>query len=124
MRKYIYILAVLMATACGSDNKEPSPKENEVNTTISGITDDKWTYFSFSMGRAVGQSTFASDEEDAAWAKRSDWDFAICGDYLKTNGGTSGNGKGAVQRITDTNFDLLDKVPSDGFLVDTQDIVK
>lgn len=124
MRKYIYILAVLMATACGSDNKEPSPKENEVNTTISGITDDKWTYFSFSKGETVGQSAFANDEEDAVWAKRSDWDFAICGDYLKTNGGTSGNGKGAVQRITDTNFDLLDKVPSDGFLVDTQDIVK
>ena len=97
MRLRIIALAALAALAlssCQGNGKREAPVSGEL--TIHGLEDGKWTYFSVETGESVGSSTFLSEEEDAAWAQREDWDFAICGDYLKTNGGTSGKGAGGI----------------------------
>ena len=36
------------------------------------------------------------DIADAAWAHRDDWDIAVCDSLIRTNGGTSGMGQGAL----------------------------
>lgn len=92
--------------------------------TLNGISSTNWTYFRFETGEVVGQSTFGSSAEDSLWASRSDWDFAIAGDYLKTNGGTSGNGLGAVQRITTGDYSSLTQAPASGYTVDTLGVIR
>lgn len=92
---------MLIPSACKS-SRETVLEDKEY--TIEGINDTEWTYFSFDTGCVVGQSTFLSAEEDAEWAGRSDWDFAICGNRLKTNGGDSGSGLGGVYRNTTDNY--------------------
>ena len=51
-------------------------------------------------------------EQDAQWASRKDWDIAICGDYIKTNGGTSGNGFAGAQINTTSTYDALTEAPA------------
>lgn len=125
MKKILLIIAlVLSLAACmnrGGESKVPNLKDE---LTIGGLSDDKWTYFSFESGEVVGQSTFASEEEDAAWAARKDWDLAICGEYLKTNGGSSGDGAGGIQRDKENTFQSLEEAPLEGYLADTLFIVK
>ena len=47
----------------------------------------------------------------------------LCGELIRTNGGTSGNGQGAVQRVQNKSFNALDQAPADGYTTDTDDIV-
>lgn len=99
---------------------QPSRQENRSNeVVINGLSGAEWTYFSFESGSVVGRSKFQDDEQDATWAARKDWDFAICGDYIKTNGGTSGIGLGGVQINTTSTFDALTEAPADGYIIDT-----
>ena len=109
--------------SCNGEGKEGEAlREGEL--TISGLSADKWTYFSFEKGEVVGQSEFLSDEENALWAERLDWDIAICGDYIKTNGGDSGKGMGGILRDRTSNFLTLEEAPADGYLVDEIRMVK
>lgn len=122
-RLIIIVFAAFLAlmTSCRNGSGERTlPNIREEGLVISGLSEDKWTYFSFEKGETVGQSTFLSEEEDAIWAARKDWDFAICGDYLKTNGGTSGSGLGGVIRDKEHNFVSLEEAPSEGYLQDTE----
>ena len=112
--------ALLSCNGVGKDGE--ALREGEL--TISGLSSDKWTYFSFEKGEVVGQSEFLSEEEDAAWAERLDWDIAICGDYIKTNGGDSGKGMGGILRDRTSNFLTLEEAPADGYLVDEVRMVK
>lgn len=118
MKKILYILtALVLAGACGDGKSEGTPLlQGEV--TLNGLSADKWTYFSLETGSVVGQSTFADEQEDASWAARTDWDLAICGDRLKTNGGTSGKGLGGILRDTQESFLSLEEAPADGYLND------
>ena len=116
------ILAASLCSACNhNESKEPVI---EAEVTIHELDNGKWLYFSIKDGETVGTSTFLSDEEDKLWAARSDWDFAICGDYIKTNSGTSGNGKGGILRDETHNFQTLKEAPADGYLIDSEGIVK
>lgn len=118
----LLILAACLCCACNhNESKEPVI---EAEVTIHELDNGKWLYFSIKDGETVGTSTFLSDEEDKLWAARSDWDFAICGDYIKTNSGTSGNGKGGILRDETHNFQTLKEAPSDGYLIDSEGIVK
>lgn len=114
--------AVLALASCQGNSQRETPVSGEL--TLHGLEEGRWTYFSVENGEPVGSSTFLSEEEDAAWAEREDWDFAICGDYLKTNGGTSGNGAGALMRDTGHNFQTLTEAPSEGYQTDKMGIVK
>ncbi len=112
------LLAALLLNSCHSSNQEaPLPLVTD-EVTLHGLSDRSWTYFSFETGAIIGTSTFLSEEEDKAWARRDDWDFAICGDRLKTNSGTSGIGNGGILRDQTTNFQLLDTAPEKGYSTD------
>ena len=126
--KIIFLGAVVLAAAtslssCGSgDNSDVPLVQDEL--TISRLSSTKWTHFAFDTGQVVGQSTFLSETEDREWAQRLDWDFAICGDYIKTNGGDSGQGLGGIQRDYTSNFLTLSEAPADGYLIDKTQIVR
>ena len=125
MKRYGIILLCLIGCLCGGCGRggghEPAVA---AEVTIHGLEEGRWVYFSVRDGATVGSSTFLSESEDAEWAKRSDWDFAICGDYLKTNGGTSGNGYGGILRDSGHNFQTLTEAPADGYLTDIEGVVK
>lgn len=117
----VFVACLVLLAACrGGSGERTLPNLREEGLVISGLSEDKWTYFSFEKGETVGQSSFLSEEEDALWAARKDWDFAICGDYLKTNGGSSGCGMGAVLRDTEHNYVSLEEAPSEGYLQDEE----
>ncbi len=118
----IAAIAVLTLASCRSNSQRESPVSGEL--TLHGLEDGRWTYFSVENGEPVGSSTFLSEEEDAAWAEREDWDFAICGNYLKTNGGTSGKGAGAIMRENEHSFQTLTEAPIQGYLTDETGVVK
>ncbi len=119
------LLALISASllfSCRSGSGPEPVVESEV--TIGGLTVDKWVYFSIKTGETVGTSTFLSETEDAEWSARRDWDFAICGDYLKTNSGSSGEGRGGILRDGTHNFQTLTEAPSEGYLTDTESVVR
>lgn len=121
MKKILYTISIIALsaniTSCSTKGQAYLPLE-EKTVELSGLGDDHWTYFSVEDGIIVGTSKFLSEEEDALWAKKSDWDIAICGDYIKTNGGTSGKCLGAIMRDTEHNYLLLEEAPTDGYLID------
>lgn len=91
--------------------------------TIDGLSDDRWVYVSLETGAIVGDSPLGDAAGDAAWRVRSDWDVAFCGDLIRTNGGSSGSGRGSVQRIDNKSFHAIDEAPVDGYSIDTPDAV-
>lgn len=126
MRKIIRIISVLaaIASACSCRTSEESLPNISAELTIHGMSDDHWTYFSFEKGEVVGTGKFDDDADDAAWAQRKDWDFAICGDYMKTNSGDSGIGKGGVQKDNEHNYATLTTAPTEGYLPDEEQIIR
>ena len=107
--------ALLLFSAC-----QPNRQENKAEEVIiNGLSDTEWSYFSFESGTVVGRSELNNKEQDAQWASRKDWDIAICGDYIKTNSGTSGNGFAGAQINTTSTYDALTEAPADGYLIDT-----
>lgn len=110
------------AGGCSRDNGTGAPAPAQVETlTIEGLDDQTWVYVSLEEGRTVGTSPLGDAEQDAAWKARTDWDIAICGELLRTNSGTSGNGSGGIQSVTNKSFNALDEAPADGYLTDTDD---
>ncbi len=126
MKIYKIILSFLivggLCCSCNRGGGHEPAVTSEV--TIHGLEEGRWVYFSIKDGTTVGSSKFLSDEEDAEWAGRTDWDFAICGNYLKTNSGTSGKGSGGIQRDSEHNCQTLTEAPSEGYITDTQNTVK
>lgn len=107
--------ALLLFSAC-----QPYRQGNKTEEVVlNGLSDTEWSYFSFESGTVVGRSELNNKEQDAQWASRKDWDIAIYGDYIKTNGGTSGNGFAGAQINTTSTYDALTEAPADGYLIDT-----
>ena len=121
---YITAAVAILCCACVRGGGDAPTAVSAEEMTISGLEEGKWTYFSLAKGEPVGTSTFLSEEEDALWAARTDWDFAICGEYLRTNSGTSGKGSGGILRDTEHNFQTLKEAPSEGYLTDGETVVK
>ncbi|HIT46864.1 MAG TPA: HmuY family protein [Candidatus Cryptobacteroides merdipullorum] len=114
---------LLFVWGCNREPVQERVDSGAEGIVVEGLSDDRWTYFSFSESKVVGTSEFGSGEEDALWAGRDDWDIAICGEFLRTNSGTSGIGNGGIQRNTITDFYNLTEAPDDGYLEDVDDIV-
>lgn len=115
-----YLFATLLIfpilTSCSSQNNDKhSLIENEQLELT--ITDSTWTYFSFKTGKVVGKSKINHQKEDSDWKNRNDWDIAFCGDYIRTNSGTSGNGNGGIISIEDY-FDNVNTFPAQTFTID------
>ncbi len=111
--------------ACSQDNSNtpdtPAEPARVENLTIEGLNDQTWVYVSLEQGKVVGSSPLGDEEQDAAWKARTDWDFALCGELIRTNSGTSGTGNGGIQSVTNKSFNALDEAPTDGYTVDTND---
>lgn len=122
--KIILSLFIVCGLCCGCNRGGGHEPAVASEVTIHGLEEGRWVYFSIKDGATVGSSTFLSESEDAEWAARTDWDFAICGDYLKTNGGTSGKGSGGILRDSGHNFQTLKEAPAEGYLTDTEGVVK
>lgn len=120
------ILAFAVAFAgCSDENKGggKTPARVVTGTVTIPVTDSTWTYFSLESGVVVGTSALSDESADAQWSTRKDWDFALCGDMLRTNSGTSGIGNGGVQAVTRLNFNALETAPESGYAEDRDDIV-
>ena len=113
----IWAISLAAAVSC-QVFRGPEPVSGEVTFAIS---DTEWTYFCFETGAVVGTSEFGDKDQDAEWAVRTDWDIAFCGDYIRTNSGDSGAGKGGIQRNTTDNFYSLTEAPAEGYITDTDD---
>lgn len=122
MRTLIITLVSALVLLCACNGHRTPNSRSEVE--ISGLSDSLWTYFSFESGAVVGQSDYLDAEQDASWAGRGDWDFAVCGDYIKTNGGTSGGGLAGVLVDKSSTFDALLEAPEGGYIVDTLFVAK
>ena len=112
-------IATLMPllSGCQSDSQQDMPAASpDTELTISGLSDDKWTYISLRDNIVVGHSDKDDEEADSKWASRSDWDIAICGDMIRTNGGTSGKGYGGLRRVDDKSYGEL--TIEDGDIID------
>lgn len=74
MKKASIILSILAACLCCACRQgESKVPAIETEVTIRGLEEGKWVYFSIKDGETVGTSTFLSEEEDKAWAERTDW---------------------------------------------------
>lgn len=76
-------------------------RENNTREVVNGEVEffpirEQWTYISLQSGEVVGTGRLGDEASDAAWALRDDWDIAICDSLIRTNGGTSGKGYGAL----------------------------
>ncbi|MCM1021196.1 MAG: HmuY family protein [Muribaculum sp.] len=121
MKHLLYIIVALLALSsisCSSDDNNDNgnnipPTDTEL--TITGLSDNQWTYISLSKNAIVGTSPLDDAKTDAEWAERLDWDIAICGDLMRTNSGTSGHGKGGLRRLDGVDYNnITDKdIPVD-----------
>lgn len=103
MRMTALWAALLVIAACngGGGEKEKEPVSGEVTYTQQI---DMWTYISFESGTVVGTSKLGDEAQDDLWAVREDWDIAVCDSLLKTNGGSSGMGRGAISATSQSSL--------------------
>lgn len=93
--RYIILSAALLLTlfSCVGGKQAPEVVSGEVEFLSQH---GRWTYISLESGEVVGTSFLGDEGADEAWAQRDDWDIAVCDSLIRTNGGTSGFGNGAV----------------------------
>ncbi|MCO6024395.1 HmuY family protein [Prevotella cerevisiae] len=60
-----------------------------------GVTND-WIYFNMTTDSIYNKTAPNQEITEGQQLTRTDWDFAFCGHHVRTNGGTSGPGKGAA----------------------------
>ena len=106
---YLIAAAALAFAAC---NKIEAPFSREAKEAyIDATSKTTWTYFSLSEGSVVGTGE-ENEADNAAWAARADWDFAVCRYNIRTNSGkaTSIGAKGGVYTSEESFADLM-KLP-------------
>lgn len=128
MKRIIYRLILVFAVSAGLCSCNGFGDKSLPNVageiTIHDLSSEHWTYFSFKKGEVVGTGKFNDAESDAEWHDRKDWDFAICGDRIKTNGGASGVGVGGIQKENSQNFNTLKTAPTEGYITDEMQIIR
>lgn len=119
--KYLYIsfLALLFSAGCKEEEKNVDSIQN-VTTTIQ-LTEKQWNYLNLESGVIVGTSSLGDKTADEQWKNRTDWDIAFCDDMIRTNGGTSGTGQGAIQ-VIDQPFDVIEEAPANGYVTDQDNV--
>jgi hypothetical protein len=98
MKKFLTAIlsaALLLSLASCRDDRGNEPEL--VSGEVEFISQHgRWTYISLETGTVVGTGFLGDEASDAEWALRDDWDIAICDSLIRTNGGTSGMGQGAL----------------------------
>lgn len=93
------LMTLLLCASCKSDKDEPKPATKKIVVDASDYT--KWVYINFDKGEVVSVSTPETDLS---------WDLGLHRYDFKTNGGTSGKGKGAAARTSQK--DLMADIPT------------
>lgn len=113
------LLVLLLCASCNTPAPKPDNPDNPVNPpinppvnpqkewktnklTIDATDYTKWVYLNFAKGEVV---EVANPESDLSW------DLGLHRYDFKTNGGTSGKGKGAAVRITKQK-NLTEEIPT------------
>lgn len=99
MKKYLFLALILFA-AC--DTTEHVAEKASMPIPLGNPSADSWTYYSLRERNQIGTSPYGDAHQDSVWYERTDWDFALCGKYIRTNGGTSGKGHGALGKPSET----------------------
>lgn len=121
MKKSILLIAAAVLAFAACNKTEQFSREAE-EAYIDATSKTTWTYFSLSAGEVVGTGE-ENESDNAAWAARTDWDFAVCRYNVRTNSGkaTSVGAKGGVY-VSDQKFDALTGVPQD-VVFETDEVV-
>ncbi len=121
MKKTLILIAAAAMTlvAC---NKVNTFSRDAVEAYIDATSKTTWTYFSLSDGAVVGTGE-ENETDNAVWASRTDWDFAVCRYNIRTNSGksTTTGAKGGVY-ISSETFETLTRLP-DGITFETDELV-
>ena len=107
MKRYLY--STLIAFLCMACVKyEALPFTGKVLPRRSGyvneVTND-WIYYNLRTGEIFNAYQVNSDIREEEQKTRTDWDLALCGNKLRTNSGTSGNGRGGVADMGFQGYD-------------------
>ena len=94
------LFLTLFLSSCILDTKYVAePFDGKVLPRIcgyqTGVTHD-WIYFNLRTGEVFNAKAPNQDIREGEQKSREDWDLAFCGYHMRTNGGTSGPGKGAA----------------------------
>lgn len=107
----VALMTLLLCASCKSDKDEPKPAPNPTQKewvtkqiTVDASDYTKWVYISFTKGKVVSVS---APETDLSW------DLGLHRYDFKTNGGTSGKGKGAAARTTQKDLKADIPAPKD-----------
>lgn len=119
----LLFVSLLAFASCSSDNGSDS---DESKVTAQGSLDiptqaDTWTYVSLQDGKTIGTCALGDSTSESQWAKRKDWDIAVCNGIIRTNSGSSGQGKGGITQ-TSAAFDVVDQAPDNEYQVDQDTI--
>ena len=112
--------AAIMLASCSSNGGGDAPSANE-RVMHASLVPDTWTYISLASGQTVGTSSLGDDEADKAWHDRTDWDVALCNGAIRTNGGTSGKGQGAIMS-SPQSFENVDPSAVSSFYADADTV--
>lgn len=116
-----YLLAVLwaaaMLTSCVSYDAEPFTGKVLPRTTgyTTGVTND-WLYINLRTGQVFNQYQVGADIKEGEQKGRLDWDLAFCGYRMRTNSGTSGDGRGGAADLGYGRYDewqTVSQLPAD-----------
>ena len=108
---FVFLLSALLPSSCILDTDyEALPFDGKVMPRITGYngvsqaTND-WMYFNLRTGEIFNLNFAGENIKEGEQKGRLDWDIAFCGYHLRTNGGTSGKGKGAVADLGYGNYE-------------------
>lgn len=112
-------IAVLAMVSCSDDNDET---QDLIMTEVSidATSETTWNYYSLNQNKIIGTGE-KNATDDALWADRTDWDFAICRYFIRTNSGTSTsvNAKGGIYTLDSSiSFEDVKAIPSGEISVD------
>lgn len=127
IRKIIFVSFVLLCSSCVE--YDALPFEGKVLPRRSGyvneVTND-WIYYNLRTGEIFNGKRVNEHIKEGEQFNRLDWDLAFCGFTLRTNGGTSGSGKGAAADLGKGNYEIwknVSQLPSDLEWVEDNDKV-
>ena len=111
IKKYLYTTPIaFLCIACVK--YEALPFTGKVLPRRSGyvneVTND-WIYYNLRTGEVFNAYQVNSDIREGEQKTRTDWDLAFCGNKLRTNSGTSGNGRGGVADMGFQGYDRWTK---------------
>ena len=88
------LIATSLLVACATESNNNGIIRDGL-LTVPNVK-NQWTYVSLTEGCVVGSCALSDTAGQRQWAQRQDWDMAACNGMIRTNGGDSGLGQGAI----------------------------